>query len=260
MQASDAIPVSEIFVSLQGEGPNAGRRALFLRLAFCNLKCVWCDSAYTWKGTVRADWMSPDTVIRVLRELWGRPAVALSVDAPDESPGVAGRGGARFRKRGLSQLQPHLVITGGEPMLFQDRLIPFLRATPGWFVEVETNGTVAPLPDFTAGVSGFNVSPKLANSRQPFSRRWNPDAFSAFLASGKAFWKFVVCSDRDLTEIRRCVEDFGFPRGRVFLVPEGNTRERLTRTAPVAADLAARLGVHFGPRLHICIWNGERAR
>ena len=43
-----AMQVNEIFKSIQGEGPNFGKPAIFLRIAQCNLKCTWCDTKYTW--------------------------------------------------------------------------------------------------------------------------------------------------------------------------------------------------------------------
>ena len=42
------LKLSELFSSIQGEGPNAGAPSVFLRLAQCNLHCVWCDTKYTW--------------------------------------------------------------------------------------------------------------------------------------------------------------------------------------------------------------------
>ena len=46
---SDLLEVSEIFgLTIQGEGPSVGRRAVFLRLRRCNLACDWCDTRYTW--------------------------------------------------------------------------------------------------------------------------------------------------------------------------------------------------------------------
>ena len=44
----------EIFHSIQGEGLNLGKPAVFLRLALCNLACTWCDTRYTW------DWKEYD--------------------------------------------------------------------------------------------------------------------------------------------------------------------------------------------------------
>src|SRR5882724_8328838 len=42
--------VTEIFHSIQGESSHAGRPCVFVRLAGCNLRCRWCDSAYTFTG------------------------------------------------------------------------------------------------------------------------------------------------------------------------------------------------------------------
>jgi len=46
--------ISEIFESIQGEGQNSGKPAVFLRTAMCNLTCSWCDTKYTW------DWKNYD--------------------------------------------------------------------------------------------------------------------------------------------------------------------------------------------------------
>ena len=50
----------EIFHSLQGEGHSIGTPTVFLRLALCNLTCVWCDTKYTW------DWANFDTKAEIL--------------------------------------------------------------------------------------------------------------------------------------------------------------------------------------------------
>jgi len=62
----------------------------------------------------------------------------------------------------------HLVITGGEPLLWLDELMPLLRMIKslGWYVEVETNGTIPP-NGLVNYVDEFNVSPKLSNSGLP---------------------------------------------------------------------------------------------
>jgi 7-carboxy-7-deazaguanine synthase len=45
---SDKLQVNEIFFSIQGEGDRSGWPCIFIRLAFCNLRCSWCDSEYTF--------------------------------------------------------------------------------------------------------------------------------------------------------------------------------------------------------------------
>jgi 7-carboxy-7-deazaguanine synthase len=52
--------ITEIFHSIQGESTHAGRACVFVRLTGCNLRCVWCDSEYTFAGGER---MSLDEVI-----------------------------------------------------------------------------------------------------------------------------------------------------------------------------------------------------
>ena len=109
--------VSEIFSSIQGEGLNAGKQAVFLRLALCNLACEWCDTKYTW------DWKNYDYASEV------KEMSIEQVKADLLKPGVK-----------------HLVLTGGEPMLQQGELWPLLQSLKetGFFIEIETNGTLLP--------------------------------------------------------------------------------------------------------------------
>lgn len=43
-------PIAETFLSFQGEGAHCGRRAFFIRLFGCPVRCPWCDSVYAWRG------------------------------------------------------------------------------------------------------------------------------------------------------------------------------------------------------------------
>ena len=139
--------VKEIFYTLQGEGAHAGRPAVFLRFAGCNLwtglerdrdkgpgGCSrWCDTDFVGTdGSGGGKFQSPAQLVSAVASHWPH----------SERPGHA--------------VKPFVVCTGGEPLLQLDEpLLAELNAA-GWFVAVETNGTVDP----PAGELWLTVSPK----------------------------------------------------------------------------------------------------
>lgn len=94
--------VNEIFYSLQGEGAYTGRPAVFVRLAGCNLRCVFCDT----KHQAYKDYTKEE----IAREI------------------------AVYEAR-------HIVFTGGEPSLQLDADTVDYFHELGYFIQVETNGT-----------------------------------------------------------------------------------------------------------------------
>lgn len=126
--------VHEIFYTLQGEGANVGRPAVFCRFAGCNLWtgreqdrasaiCRFCDTEF--RGGVK--YQTPDMLVRELQETW----------PTDHLP--------RF-----------VVFTGGEPLLQLDTALTEMCHIAGFQVAVETNGTM-PRP---RGIDWLTVSPK----------------------------------------------------------------------------------------------------
>ena len=134
--------VKEIFLTLQGEGAHAGRRAVFCRFAGCNL----------WSG----------------REEDRASAICRFCDT--DFVGMDGEGGGRFADGaalakaiadcwGEGAEDRYVVITGGEPMLqIDDALVDALH-DQGFTIAVETNGTIAA----HAGIDWVCVSPKGAS-------------------------------------------------------------------------------------------------
>lgn len=130
--------VKEIFLTLQGEGMQAGRRAVFLRFAGCNLwtgrerdraraHCTFCDTDFVGTdGENGGRYADADALAAKVEELWG--------------------GGDRRL----------VVITGGEPMLQLDEPLLGALHARGFEVAVETNGTIAAVP----GIDWICVSPK----------------------------------------------------------------------------------------------------
>jgi 7-carboxy-7-deazaguanine synthase len=132
--------VKEIFLTLQGEGMQAGRRAVFLRFAGCNLwsgreadradaKCRFCDTDFVGTDGSRGGRYEAEALAGEVEALWGEAPRRL------------------------------VVVTGGEPMLQLDEaLIDALHAR-GFEVAVESNGTLPAPP----GLDWLCVSPKAGN-------------------------------------------------------------------------------------------------
>ena len=94
--------VNDIFYSLQGEGRNTGRAAIFIRFAGCNLKCPFCDTDFT-----QYEEMSDEDILNRIKSYPSR----------------------------------FVVLTGGEPSLQVDRQLVDLLHKHGYELAMETNGT-----------------------------------------------------------------------------------------------------------------------
>ncbi|MDP3702681.1 MAG: 7-carboxy-7-deazaguanine synthase [Hylemonella sp.] len=132
--------VKEIFYTLQGEGAQSGRAAVFCRFAGCNLwtgreedrataVCKFCDTDFVGTdGTGGGKFATADALAEAIERSW-------------EPQGRAGR---------------YVVLTGGEPLLQVDEALTAALHARGFTIAVETNGTV-PAP---AGLDWICVSPK----------------------------------------------------------------------------------------------------
>jgi len=78
------LKVNEIFHSIQGESRHAGRPCVFVRLTYCNLRCVWCDTAYAFEEG--SDLAVPEVVQRVAS--FGTPYVLVTGGEPLAQAGV----------------------------------------------------------------------------------------------------------------------------------------------------------------------------
>ena len=131
--------VKEIFYTLQGEGRNSGRAAVFCRFAGCNLwsgreedraeaVCTFCDTAFVGMDGLRGGrYADADALAEVIAAAW----------EGGEGPRMA-------------------VLTGGEPLLQLDTALIGALHARGFEIAVETNGTIEPPP----GIDWLAVSPK----------------------------------------------------------------------------------------------------
>jgi 7-carboxy-7-deazaguanine synthase len=134
--------VKELFLTLQGEGAQTGRRAVFCRFAGCNLwsgreqdraraSCTFCDTDFVGTdGPGGGRYSSADDLARAAAAVWNT--------ATDTST------------------RPYLVCTGGEPLLQLDEALIEAFHQAGFEIAIETNGTVAA----PAGIDWICMSPK----------------------------------------------------------------------------------------------------
>lgn len=229
----------EIFAALQGEGPSAGWPCAFVRLSRCNLACVWCDTAYTWRfaGDNRAhrDGIAYD-----------RAANQLTLSEAEVAACIA------------ALAQPRLVITGGEPLLQAAALARMIALLPDTAIEVETNGTIIPAAALDASIHQYNVSPKLAHSANPRDLALVPAALAHFAADPRAFFKFVIAQGHDVAQVRTLAATYAVPPTRILLMPEGRDSATLRARATWLSDICLTNGFRYSDRLHIHLHGDTR--
>jgi len=177
--------VKEMFLTLQGEGIQAGRRAVFLRFAGCNLwtgreqdrstaVCQFCDTDFVGTdGENGARYADAEAVAAKAGELWGE-----------------------------DRAHAYIVCTGGEPLLQLDAELIDALHEAGFEIAVETNGTIA-VPD---GIDWLCVSPKsgsevVQRSGDELKLVWPQDGIDPAELAGWDFPNFLIqpmdCADGD---------------------------------------------------------------
>ena len=203
-----------------------------MRTAECNLKCVWCDTKYTW------DWKNYD---------YSKEVNEMSIKEVRQSL-------EQFRIR-------HLVITGGEPLMQQDdlaELLTFLK--PKFYVEVETNGTILPNNTLSVLVDQWNVSPKTKNSGNPLEMCEDNECYTFFSKKKNCYFKYVVESEDDLIEINQLISKHNLEKKRVLLMTQAMTKEEILAKEKNVFTLSKKNSLGFSPRLHVMKWGSQRGK
>jgi len=218
--------IAEIYKSVQGEGFLSGAESAFVRASGCNLRCWFCDSPF-------ASW-TPEGDDLPVEEILARVA--------DLQVG-------------------HVVLTGGEPMLFAE-LIPLcagLRAA-GAHITIETAGTLY-LP---LDCDLMSVSPKLSNSTPSVgqsSLKWRerhehdrhaPEVVRRLVREYPYQLKFVVDTPADCAEVEAYLAQMPeIDRSRAMLMPQGTDAQTLARQAEWLEPYCQQHGLIFCPRRQI---------
>lgn len=215
--------VSEIFVSIEGEGSRTGLAAVFVRLFGCNLRCSYCDSMYAVEGSDYTQMSVEEIVVAI-------------------------------EKTGIH----HVTLTGGEPLIHPEawELLQIL-SDRGYHVNVETNGTVAcekHLPgifytmDWKCKSSGMTAKMKISNL--------------ATLSKNDVL-KFVVGSVEDLQEASSVIAELAqlLPQNmpQIFISPvfEKIPNEKIVEWMLLDKTMLEH-NARFQVQLHKIIWDPDR--
>lgn len=223
--------IAEEFVSIQGEGIWAGIPSYFIRVSGCNLRCRWCDTPY-------ASW-NPEG------ESFDVPSIAN-----------------RASQSGIQ----HVVLTGGEPMLFDAvaELASVLKSS-GKTITIETAGTVFRHIDSDL----MSISPKLAHSapdgewfvRHEESRK-NIEPLVTLIENYNFQLKFVVNPEsevNDFEEIETLLSKLpAIEKDRILIMAEGTDAETIHRRERIILPALIERGWRLCSRWHIDIFGNKR--
>lgn len=228
--------IAEIFTSIQGEGAWLGTPSTFVRVSGCNLRCGWCDTPY-------ASWIPEGPTLEV-------DAILADVRA--------------------RQVR-HVVLTGGEPMLF-DAIEPLCRGLRegGHLITIETAGTVYR----QVSCDLMSISPKLANSTpstEAAGAEWverhertrlDHAPLRRLVVGYRHQLKFVVDPnsdlDKQLEEIDGIVQAASATNDVVMLMAEGTDAETLHHKARALVDVCVKNGYRLCPRFHVDLFGNRR--
>jgi 7-carboxy-7-deazaguanine synthase len=220
-----AVRVAEIYQSIQGEGLLTGVQSVFVRASGCNLRCSFCDTPYS---------------------SWQPEGEDLSI--------------ADVAQRVTSYGCPHVVLTGGEPMLFAE-LVPLCDELKrlGHHLTIETAGTLY----LSLACDLMSISPKRANSTPSVddAGKWSerhersrhvPAVIHRLTADYPYQLKFVIDTPADCADIEDYLREFpAIARERVLLMPQGTSLARLEEIGAWLDPYCQQHGLRFCPRKHI---------
>lgn len=274
---------SEYFLSIQGEGQYVGVPSVFLRLFGCNFECagfgqprghliprenmpwnilntkdftdvkqlpvfhIGCDSSASWasKYMHMSKFEEHDQIAKQL-----------------ENSCPSGSWVHKYTKQ-----DTHLIVTGGEPLLWQKQLPDLLNACVQQGLKnitFETNATQTLTPQFKECLHKisnqvcitWSCSPKLSISGEKWEDAIKPQNWQDYksIPNSQLYLKFVINDAEDITEVKKATEAY---TGDIYLMPVGGTSQMLEFSESRVCELAMKEGYKFSPRLHVNLFGNQ---
>lgn len=242
MSNENVMRVSEIFSSIQGEGPNIGRFSTFIRLYGCDLSCSWCDSKHAIKGKE----FQTMNIEEIAKEV---------------------------EYHGLHSV----VITGGEPTIQSnliDLLIELVKNENIENIEIETNGynicrlaeqinehNLWPFISFD-----FNISPKELSNQEYHNEQMILELLNdpELQDVGNFNLKFVIEDTEEIDNVLNFLEEvIIYHVSNIYLMAEGFTQEDTVKNTKNLIQYVEENGLTdflIAPRLHTLLWGNERKK
>jgi 7-carboxy-7-deazaguanine synthase len=253
MYSTEKINVTECIPVIQGEGKYTGHPSFLIRTSGCNLNCQFkgslCDAS-------KESWNHNNTTNKL-----------FSLNDIDQ----------------VIKTYPHIrkvFITGGNPTTNKKMFLSIVDVCThnGLEVHIEDNGTQFSKDYLLQRIRFVSLSPKLQNSipvpgsyAKEIDRIVTPQDKKIHvknyrnIASLKnwIYWfdyqlKFVVSDQEELEEIELLIDEIGADRKKVYLMPEGATREQLESRRKWVYETCLRLGYNYTDRLHILVYNDKK--
>jgi len=216
--------ITEIFSSIQGEGPKIGWPTTFVRFYGCNLVCPFCDSLY-----------SVNTEQNNIKKMSIKEVENTIIDLKIKD----------------------VTFTGGEPFLYFNQIKEIISDLSDYSYSFETNGLIfnneiIKLPYKVMYV----VSPKLHAINDKYKeslKRWT----SAYNESGRfVCFKFVYENQKTIEQIQDLDKEIEFGNIPIYLMPEGKLFDNNKYLECV--EKCMQHGYKISPRLHIILWGNKR--
>ncbi len=244
--------LTEQFFSIQGEGKYAGVPSYFLRTGGCNLSCAGFGAKYKIKDL---ECLGCDTYFAVDSHFSSQWQKITDVKKFIEKLDI------QFKQIGYF---PHVVITGGEPLLYHSDKVFYgvikWLVKKGVLITFETNGTIEinfnKYPIYRKTM--FALSVKLSNSGEPFQRRINFNAIDAIMRNGKDnFFKFTITKKlidtTALEEIAIVTQNYRNPT--IYCMPVGESRATIWHNDRAVFEFCMEYGFYYSDRLHIRVFD-----
>ena len=226
------INVCQLIQTIQGEGRFVGYPVILIRVYGCNLNCPFCDTKQLMYDDDITKSFTPYELSQVVNCV--------------------------INKTGIE----HLLITGGEPLLYKSQLIEFLDCCDTRIVEIETNGTLLTNKYIETLFFGLkNKSIKIYFNISPKSGNLSDYVFDPYSSSISFTYKLVIDVnkiDKEITRIEKASRlYYGWPIYIMPMTTSSETVDTLIEKMRKLEPVARKCNVALSNRLHLMLYGHD---